>query len=301
MAYTIESDKSRQVKWVVREDTDVSLTITVTLASAAYNLSSYTFIAEIFKVGGTSPILTLTQGSGITNNGAAGTLVLAITDTQLNLTPDEYFWKLRTTSPTDNLWFNGIFDVKGYLYDSSADDSVSIALTVGGDSVSVTLTLAGSLNGSGTSNQITYWTDEDTLAALNTATYPSLTELSYVKGVTSSIQTALAAKQALIITETTLTDGASIALVQQNNVLATSRSTITFTISNTSTFIYLTITLTGTSLVLTFPANSLCVGSSGTASGDNTCTLTGTSGDVYEIAIKKRVSTYSVVAKNFGQ
>jgi hypothetical protein len=108
-------------------------------------------------------------------------------------------------------------------------------------------------------------------------------------------------KQDLIITETILTDGASIALVQQNNVLATSRSTITFTISNTSTFIYLTITLTGTNLVLTFPANSLCVGSSGTASGDNTCTLSGTSGDVYEIAIKKRVSTYSVVAKNFGQ
>lgn len=105
----------------------------------------------------------------------------------------------------------------------------------------------------------------------------------------------------LIIPETTLVDGATIDIAQQNNVLATSRSTITFTISNTSTFIYLTITLTGTSLVLTFPANSLCVGSSGTASGDNTCTLTGVSGDVYEIGIKKRVSTYSVVAKNFGQ
>ena len=108
-------------------------------------------------------------------------------------------------------------------------------------------------------------------------------------------------KQDLIITETALVDAATIDIAQQNNTLATSRSTITFTISNTATFISLTITLTGTSLVLTFPASSLCVGSSGTASGDNTCTLTGTSGDVYEIAIKKRVSTYSVVAKNFGQ
>lgn len=55
---------------------------------------------------------------------------------------------------------------------------------------------AGSLDGSGTTNQITYWVDSDTIGALAVATYPSLTELSYVKGVTSSIQTQLNAKAA---------------------------------------------------------------------------------------------------------
>jgi len=50
---------------------------------------------------------------------------------------------------------------------------------------------AGTIDGSGTANQITYWVDTDTVGALSTATYPSLTELSYVKGVTSSIQTQL--------------------------------------------------------------------------------------------------------------
>ena len=45
--------------------------------------------------------------------------------------------------------------------------------------------------GSGTTNQITYWSGGGTLAALSTGTYPSLTELSYVKGVTSAIQTQL--------------------------------------------------------------------------------------------------------------
>jgi hypothetical protein len=45
--------------------------------------------------------------------------------------------------------------------------------------------------GSGTANQISYWIDADTIGALTTATYPSLTELSYVKGVTSAIQTQL--------------------------------------------------------------------------------------------------------------
>jgi hypothetical protein len=45
--------------------------------------------------------------------------------------------------------------------------------------------------GTGTTNQLTYWSGTNTLGSLSTATYPSLTELSYLKGVTSSIQTQI--------------------------------------------------------------------------------------------------------------
>ena len=54
--------------------------------------------------------------------------------------------------------------------------------------------LNAKVDGTGTTNQLTYWVDSDTIGALSTATYPSLTELSYVKGVTSAIQTQLNAK-----------------------------------------------------------------------------------------------------------
>lgn len=111
----------------------------------------------------------------------------------------------------------------------------------------------------------------------------------------------VALKQNLIITETVLVDADTIDIAAQNNTLATSRTAITLTISSTATFNTVTITLTGTSLVLTLPANSLCFDSDGTASGDNTCTLTGVSGDVYELVTKKRGATYSVIAKNIGQ
>lgn len=47
------------------------------------------------------------------------------------------------------------------------------------------------LEGTGTTNELAYWVDADTVWALPVATYPSLTELSYVKGVTSAIQTQL--------------------------------------------------------------------------------------------------------------
>jgi hypothetical protein len=54
-----------------------------------------------------------------------------------------------------------------------------------------TLATLGAVGGSGTTNQIPYWSNTTTLGSLSTATYPSLTELSYVKGVTGSIQTSL--------------------------------------------------------------------------------------------------------------
>ncbi len=50
--------------------------------------------------------------------------------------------------------------------------------------------------GTGVTNEITYWSGINSIGSLSTATYPSLTELSYVKGVTSSLQTQLNNKQA---------------------------------------------------------------------------------------------------------
>jgi hypothetical protein len=50
------------------------------------------------------------------------------------------------------------------------------------------------LTGTGTANQLTYWVGTNELGSLATSTYPSLTELSYVKGVTSDIQTQFTGK-----------------------------------------------------------------------------------------------------------
>lgn len=48
--------------------------------------------------------------------------------------------------------------------------------------------------GTGIANELSYWSATNTLGSLTTATYPSLTELAYVKGVTSAIQTQLGNK-----------------------------------------------------------------------------------------------------------
>ena len=64
-----------------------------------------------------------------------------------------------------------------------------------GDIVDAVAYITGAgVGGSGTANELTYFVSSTTLGSLTTATYPSLTELSYVKGVTSAIQTQLNSK-----------------------------------------------------------------------------------------------------------
>lgn len=70
------------------------------------------------------------------------------------------------------------------------------AVSYSGDNANVTITSSGGTVGPGTTNEIAYFDSANTVASLATATYPSLTELSYVKGATSAIQTQLDSKQA---------------------------------------------------------------------------------------------------------
>jgi hypothetical protein len=63
------------------------------------------------------------------------------------------------------------------------------------------------------------------ITALDTATYPSLTELTYVKGVTSAIQTQLGGKQA------TLVSGTNIKTVNGNTLLGSGDVTISSSVA----------------------------------------------------------------------
>lgn len=101
-------------------------------------------------------------------------------------------------------------------------------------------------------------------------------------------------------TSVALTDAATMDLSATKQNLTSSAATRTFTISYTGDDITLKIVLNNTAATYTFPAGSLCV-SEGIASGDNTLSLSGTSGDTYIIGIKKIGSNYYVVSKNFGQ
>ena len=65
------------------------------------------------------------------------------------------------------------------------------------------ISTAGLIDSSLTASQLLGTNGSKQLISLTTATYPSLAELAYVKGVTSAIQTQLNAKQETITTGTT--------------------------------------------------------------------------------------------------
>lgn len=77
-------------------------------------------------------------------------------------------------APTSKLTVNGTVTATAFAGDGSALTGIT----------------GGSI-GIGTANTITFWPTTNTIGSLPTATYPSLTELSYVKGATSSLQTQI--------------------------------------------------------------------------------------------------------------
>lgn len=97
-----------------------------------------------------------------------------------------------------------------------------------------------------------------------------------------------------------IADSGDITISSIKQTLTTSDATINVDVSYSGDGSILEIILNTTSSVLTFPVGTLCV-ADGVASGDNTLTLSGVSGDKYLIGIVNINGNYSVVSRNFGQ
>lgn len=74
------------------------------------------------------------------------------------------------------------------------------------------------ISGSGVANQLAYFTNTTAIGSLSTATYPSLTELARVKGVTSPIQTQINAKQATLVSGTNIKTINGVSLLGSGNI-----------------------------------------------------------------------------------
>ena len=89
--------------------------------------------------------------------------------------------------------------------------------------------LTNPVTGTGTTNELTYFSGTSAVSSLSTATYPSLTELSYVKGVTSAIQTQLNGKQATLTNPITGTGTSGQIGYFNGTTSLTSSATLTYT------------------------------------------------------------------------
>jgi hypothetical protein len=128
--------------------------------------------------------------------------------------------------------------------------------------------------GTGTSNQIAYWSDTNVIGALDTTTYPSLTELTYVKGVTSAIQTQLNGKAPSLGADDNYVTDAQLVVI--GNTSGTNTGDQTITNSSDATSHTVTLSASGGSVQL-IEGSNITLTTGGTA-GAGTVTIASTGG-----------------------
>jgi len=166
---------SGDATWSVSFNGSANVTSALTLANTGVTATTYGTSTSVptIAVDGKGRI-TSASNTNITFpvttvNGQAGTVVLTTADVAEG-GANQYFTTGRaqsaislTTSGTSGAatYSGGVFNIPTYI------------------------------GGSGSINEIAFFSTTGVISSLTTATYPSLTELSYVKGVTSAIQTQL--------------------------------------------------------------------------------------------------------------
>jgi hypothetical protein len=192
---------------------------------------------------------TVTSVSVVTANGISGSVATATTTPAITLTlgaitPSQVTTPLITASTSGGLTIE-------------SNNGTDIGLFGAGNTANVTW--YGSHNyDTATQDTIAAFTGSGkTLGSLATATYPSLTELSYVKGVTSAIQTQFTAKAPLVSPSFT-TPSLGVATATSINGLTITTTTGVLTMTNSKTLaVTNTLTLSGTdSTVMTFPSTT---------------------------------------------
>src|SRR3990167_7159209 len=107
------------------------------------------------------------------------------------------------------------------FWDDSAGSLAYLAIGTNLTITGTTLDASGSSSGTvgpGSVNEIAYFNSTTTVDSLGVATYPSLTEISYVKGVTSAIQTQLGTKASLTSANAFTVGGHTITVADAANV-----------------------------------------------------------------------------------
>lgn len=180
----------------------VSTSRSLTINGTAYDLSA----DRSWSVGTVTSVSALTlgtTGTDLSSTVANGTTTPVIT---LNV-PTASATNRGALSSTDWSTFNGKQDAITLTTTGSSGAATLVGSTLNIPQYQSVLT--NPVTGTGTANEISYWTSSSDISSLSTATYPSLTELSYVKGVTSSIQTQFSGKQDTLTLTTTGTSGAA--------------------------------------------------------------------------------------------
>lgn len=141
----IITDLSVQKEWVARRGSDNHFTITFT-NSGAFNISGYVFVLNIRKIGANTQELQLTEGNGLTNNGATGILnvLLSEEDTE-DLLAQSYFYSLEYTVGGNTYGLlHGTLNLIQQYNKNQVSTSLTIPVNLSGTALTMSVSLGGS-------------------------------------------------------------------------------------------------------------------------------------------------------------
>ena len=156
-------------------------------------------------------------------------------------------------------------DLSGYQLTSGKDASSGYVGISAGNVITLPLG-RGFISNNVTPNQIAYFDNSGNLLTLSVATYPSITELSYVKGVTSAIQTQINTKAGQDARVQTVTSSATVTPVSTNDLVIITAQAAGLTLANpTGTFtegqaLMIRIKDNGTARTIAFDTNYRAIG-----------------------------------------
>lgn len=186
------------------------------------------------------------------------------------------------------------------FWDESANSYAFLTAGSGLTITDTTITAAGggTIDGSGTTDELVYWVDSDTIGALAVATYPSKAEIAHVKGVTSAIQTQLTARA---LTATTITIAGTANQITSSAGAQDLSANRTWTLSLPADVLIptvLTVPNTGLHLLDTNASHDLIIKPGSNITADRTFTIT--TGDTDMIVDFTAVTDEYVLAYDSG-
>jgi hypothetical protein len=145
MGTTVSLDQSSNLKLIYRKGEGRPMTFRIREDGAAYDIGAFEFVFEVFEIDGTTPVFSLTEGSGngIDNGGVTGLLVVDPSDEDVDIAAKSYHWVLRITTPNNETWFNGLFVVNAAPLRATYNDSATVELDLGDVTVDVALSISG--------------------------------------------------------------------------------------------------------------------------------------------------------------
>jgi hypothetical protein len=198
----IVTDLSVNNQWNLRQGDDNSFTITfVDSVPAAFDTSNYVFTMRITAFNSkATPIITLTEGAGITNGGATGILTFTLTAAQTASFVNSYYYEIDCVFPdtTNHVLFQGKAVISEYEYTGAVSTALTATVNLSGSNVTATITLSGSQNSAASQAAVNTGTNStdfitpSTLKGISVQTFTLADELTFddYRGKKSLIQQA---------------------------------------------------------------------------------------------------------------